>query len=147
MNKHFLQKQNIMKILDKVIEIFNQYDLKPIELPKTHKNIYSFLKVYPEFRKEYETEKNDFYFINKYRKYISERNYGFSIGTPIVREWNEIIEKILEICIEADPKFEIQQIKVKFGGMCFYVQSDIIEDIEDVEMLIMKKMRDNALIY
>lgn len=136
-----------MKILDKVIEIFNQYDLKPIVLPDGHINIYSFLNAHPEFRKEYETEKNDFYFINKYRKYISERNYGFSIGTPIVPEWNEIIEKILEICIDADPNFEIQQIKIKFGGMCFYVQTNIIKDINDVEKLIMEKMYDKALIY
>lgn len=136
-----------MKILDKVIEIFNQYDLKPIELSNGHKNIYSFLNAYPEFRKDFETEKNDLYFINKYRKYISERHYGFSIGTPIVPEWNEIIEKILEICIEADPNFKIQQIKLKFGGMRFYVYTNIIEDIEDVEMLIMEKMRDKALVY
>lgn len=136
-----------MKILEKVIEIFNQYDLKPIKLPASHRDIYSLLRAYPEFKKDFESEKNDFYLINKYRKYIGEGHYGFSIGTPTIPEWNEIIEKILDVCIEADPNFEIQQVKVKFGGMCFYVHTNIIEDIDDVEALIMKKMRDKALVY
>jgi hypothetical protein len=136
-----------MKIFDKVIEIFNQYNLKPIVLPEEHNNIYSFLKTYPEFKKDFETEKDDFYFINKYSKNIGKGYYGFSIGTPIVPEWNEIIEKILDVCINTDPDFEIHQIKLKFGGIRFYVYTNIIEDIDDVEMLVMKKMYDNALIY
>jgi len=136
-----------MNIFDKIVEIFNKYELKPIVFDEKYNNVYQYLNEFPDKRKDFETEKNDFYFINKYSKYIGEGHYGFSIGTPIVPEWNEIIEKILDLCIETDPDFKILQIKLKFGGIRFYVQTNIIEDIDDIEILIMKKMHDNALIY
>jgi len=140
-------KNLMMKLIDNTQDIFNQYELKPIKLPAGHKDVYSFLRTYPEFKKDFETEKNDFYFINKYHNYIDNGHYGFSIGTPIVPEWNEIIEKILDLCIKTDPDFKIQQIKLKFGMMCFYVQSNVIEDVQEIEKLIMNKMRDSALVY
>ena len=60
---------------------------------------------------------------------------------------NEIIEKILDLCILNDPDFEIHQIKLKFGGIRFYVQSNVIEDIFDVESLIENTFYDRALIF
>jgi hypothetical protein len=136
-----------MKIIDKVIAIFDQYELKPLEFPASHKDIYSYLNEFPDKKPDYRTNKNDSYFINKYRKYISLGHYGFSIGTPIIPEWNEILDKIIELCIHFDPNFRIQQIKLKFGGICFYVESQVIEDILDIEIYIGKKLRDDALIY
>lgn len=135
-----------MKLLDKIQEIFNNYELKPLEFDG-FKNIYDYLNNNPEKRPEYETQYNDGYFLKKYRDHISKGHYGFSIGKPIIPVWNEILDKILEICIENDPKFEIQQIKLKFGRICFYVQSSVIEDIHEVEMLIMNKLYDKELIY
>src|ERR1035437_966885 len=139
--------QNIMKILDKVQEIFNQYDLKPIEISKGYKNIYDFLRKYPEFSKDFKSSIEDSDLNTKYSKHIPKGWYGFDIGTPIVPEWMEIIDKIVALCIEIDPEFEIHQIKIKFGGIRFYVHSNIIDDIHDVESLIDTNLSDSVLIY
>ena len=136
-----------MKILDKVQEIFNQYDLKPIELPKKFKEVYSFIRTYPEFGKDFKSSIEDSDLNTKYRKQIPKGWYGFDIGTPIIPAWMEIIDKIVEVCVEADPYFEIHQIKIKFGGIRFYTKSNVIEDLHDVEHLIDNKLFDNALIY
>jgi hypothetical protein len=136
-----------MKILDKVQEIFNQHELKPLTLPEGHKDVYSFLRDYPEFKKDFESPKTDGYFINKYRTYIPVGHYGFSIGSPIIPEWCEIIDEILELCIAEDPNFEIKQVKIKFGTMHFNVYSDIIEDYHGVDRLIMNTLFDRALIF
>jgi hypothetical protein len=134
-----------MKILDKVEEVFSEYSLTPLELPDGH-NVYTLINEYPENKIFYESEKDDTYFINKYHQYIPRGWYGFSLGNPIIPEWMEIIDKVLEICVEADPNFEIHQIKLKFGSICFYVGSEVIEDIHEVEMK-MYDLSDPALIY
>jgi hypothetical protein len=136
-----------MKILDKVQKIFNQYELKPIELPTEFKNVYVFLRAYPEFRKDFEPEKDDSYLIRRYRDHIPKGWYGFDIGSPIVPVWSTIIEQIVDVCLEADPNFEIHQIKIKFGGIRFYVHSETIEDVHEVESLIGTMLFDRALIY
>lgn len=136
-----------MKILDKIQAVFDKHELHSLTFPDGHKDVYTFLKEYPEFKKDFETEKDDMYFIKKYRNRIPKGWYGFSIGSPIIPSWNEIIEEILELCIEADPDFEIHQIKLKFGGICFYCHSNVIEDLFDVERLIESTLHDRALIY
>jgi hypothetical protein len=136
-----------MKILDKVQEVFNQYELKPIELPKEFKDVYMFLRAYPEFGKDFKSTIDDGDLLKKYRKHIPRGWYGFDIGTPIVPQWMEIIDKIVEICVAVDPEFEIHQIKLKFGGICFYCGSQIIDDLHEIEYLIAHKMHDRALIY
>ena len=83
----------------------------------------------------------------KYREYIPQGWYGFDIGTPIIPAWMEIIDNIVELCVENDPDFEIHQIKLKFGGICFYVYSNVIDDIHDIEYLILNTLNDRALIY
>lgn len=136
-----------MNILNKVQEIFNQYELKPIEVPKEYKNLYMFLRVYPELSKNFKSEIEDCDLNEKYELRIPKGWYGFDIGTPIIPAWMEIIDKIVAICIEADPYFEIHQIKLKFGGIRFYTKSNVIEDVHEVEKLIANKLFDNALIY
>ena len=135
-----------MKILTNVEEIFAKYDLKAIKLPKEYKNVYQYLRDNPD-DKTYFTEKDDGYFLKKYCDYIPQGWYGFSMGNPIIPEWCEIIDDILELCTEIDEDFEIHQIKLKFGAICFYVHSVNIEDIHDVEILIMNNLFDRALIY
>lgn len=134
-----------MKILDKVEEVFNGYELKPLVLNQGM-NVYDLIRLKPEQREVFSSEKDDSYFIKKYRQYIPQGWYGFSIGNPIIPEWMEIIDKVLEICVEADPNLEIHQIKLKFGAICFYVKSEVIEDIHEVEMY-MYKLSDRALVY
>ena len=136
-----------MKILDKIQEIFNQYDLKPIELPKNSKDVYIFLKKYPEFSKDFKSTIDDSDLNTKYRKYIPNGWYGFDIGTPIVPIWVEIVDKVIEECVAVDPNFEIHQVKLKFGGIRFYVHSDVIEDLFEAELFVEKKLFDRALIY
>jgi hypothetical protein len=136
-----------MRILSNVEEIFAKYDLKPIEVPTGFRSVYDYLRANPLEREKFESEKNDSYFLKKYCDYIPKGWYGFDIGTPIVPEWMEIIDEIVEICTEIDPDFEIHQIKLKFGAICFYVHSSNIEDIHDVEILIMNNLFDRALIY
>lgn len=136
-----------MKLLTEIQKIFDGYDLKPIEIPEGFKNVYDSRREIPEFENKFLTDKDDFYFIGKYEKHIPRGWYGFSIGTPIIPEWNEIIDKILEICITNDPDFEIHQIKLKFGTIHFNVYSDVIEDTSEIDMLIMETLSDRALIY
>lgn len=136
-----------MKILDKVQEIFNQYELKQLMLPEGHKNVYTFLSAYPEFGKDFKSLIEDCDLNIKYRKHIPKGWYGFDIGTPIIPEWMYIIDKVVETCVDADPNFEIHQIKLKFGYICFYCNSNVIDDLHEVECLLARKLQDNALIY
>ena len=136
-----------MKLLPEIQKIFDGYDLKPIEIPEGYKNVYDTSSKIPEFKNQFLSDKDDGYFIHKYSAHIPRGWYGFSIGTPIVPEWNEIIDMILEICIANDPDFEIHQIKLKWGCMYFSVDSDVIEDTSEIDVLIMQTLYDKALIY
>lgn len=136
-----------MKLLEKVKEIFDKYNYTPIELPEEYGNLYRYLDEHLEEYWKYESKSDDSYLIEKYSKYIPKGHYGFSIGHPTPNAWNDIIEEILDLCIKEDPNFEIHQIKTKFGRICFYVHSDTIEDIFDIEVLIGNKLFDEALIY
>ena len=77
-----------MKILNKIEEIFNQYELKPLVLPEGH-NVYSLIREFPEQEKYYLSDPTltDSYLFDKYRKHIPKGWYGFSIGTPIIPIW------------------------------------------------------------
>jgi len=136
-----------MKCLEDVKNIIGSYNLEPIILPEGIKNLYVLLDNDVELKQFYTSKKDDFYFINKYRNHISPGHYGFSIGTPTNIKWNELMDEILEYCISKDPDFQIMQIKIKFGFMCFHVESEIIEDTHEIEVFIMKTLHDKALIY
>ena len=59
--------------------------------------------------------------------------YGFSLGNiPMI--WATIIDKFLEELEKECPEFKIHQIKLKFGGLRFYVQLNI-NDVEKVDSL------------
>jgi hypothetical protein len=137
-----------MKILEQVQAIFARHEWKPVKIPAGYKSLYEYLR---EDRKErikpYSSEKDDGYFINKYKTRIPPGWYGFSIGNPIIPEWCDIIDETLEACVAADPDFEINQIKIKFGGIRFYVETQVIEDINEIERLIENTLYDKALIY
>jgi hypothetical protein len=77
-----------MNILDKVQEIFNQYELKPIELPPDFKNVYMFLRKYREFSNDFKSIIDD---CDKIRLAISS---SISIGPKGV---SQIPESIIEI--------------------------------------------------
>ena len=136
-----------MKLLKEITEIFDKYKLEPIQLPDGHANIYMYLEYFPECKEKYTQKNVDGNFIKKYRKYIPSGWYGFAIGDVIPKEWIDAINDVLDELIKIDPKFEIHQIKMKFGGIRFYVESEIIEDIFKIERLVELKLFDKALIY
>lgn len=136
-----------MKLLDKVKEIVDAHPFTPIELDEGYKNIYQHLRENDTQSSRYYIENTDSRFIEKYRQYIPNGWYGFDIGSVIIPEWYNIIDKTLELCIKNDPSFEIHQIKMKFGGIRFYVISYAIEDISDIEDLLENTLFDEALIY
>ena len=136
-----------MKILNDVKEIFAKRELKPIELPDGFNNVYDYLRAFPDERNKFIPQKHDTDLFQKYRSHIPDGWYGFDVGTPIVPEWMEILDEVVELCTMVDPTFEIHQIKLKFGGIRFYVSSEIIEDINEVESLIDTTLYDRALIY
>ena len=136
-----------MKLLNKVKLIIEKYDLKPIELPNGYKDVYAYIRNNPHESIKFESKKDDEVLCEKYHDRIPNGWYGFDIGTPIVPDWIEIIDEIVELCIKADSDFEIHQIKLKYGGIRFYVGSAIIEDICEMEDLIEDILFDEALIY
>ena len=137
-----------MKLLDKIKDVFEKHPFQSIDIPKEYKNVYRYLDANPKEMKQFIPKKDVAYFIKKYQQHIPKGWYGFDgIGAPTIPEWNLILDEILEVLIAADPDFEIYQIKIKFGGICFYVETNIIEDIDEIEMLIMNKMHDKNLIY
>lgn len=135
-----------MKAFDKINEIFNKYELKPIIIDNKYSNIYQYLNDNPHNRTLYKSTKDDFYFINKYKNRIPKGHYGFSIGNPIIPIWCDIIEEIIDTCIDIDPNLQICQVKLKYGSICFYINT-IIEDIIDIEIMIGDKLYDKNLIY
>jgi hypothetical protein len=83
--------------------------------------------------------------LDKWGDYIPKGWYGFSIeGIP--RSWYKIIDEFLEyIKDSSDSKFEIHQIKLKFGGIRFYVKCDSKFD-KEIEFLE-KMLYDKKLIW
>ena len=64
--------------------------------------------------------------LEKYRQYIPKGWYGFSLGSPVPLSWYKIIDDFLIYLVSLEQTnkiqdFEIHQIKLKFGGLRFYV--------------------------
>lgn len=63
---------------------------------------------------------------NKWKSYIPKGWYGFSLGSPCPKDWYKIIDEFLDYLWNLQNRekisgFEIHQIKIKFGGLRFYV--------------------------
>jgi hypothetical protein len=137
-----------MKLLKKVEDILNKYNLS-VNVPDEYNTVYHYLTLHPNEEDDdfCHPEINDSFLINKYKDNIPMGWYGFAIGNPTPKNWYIVIDKILELLIKNDPSFEIHQIKLKFGGIRFYVSSDEIEDINEIEDLIDEKLFNEKLIY
>lgn len=67
------------------------------------------------------------YLFQKWAYRVGKNWYGFSLDSaPFL--WGLIIDKFLEEIEKECPNFEIHQIKIKFGGLRFYV--DLGKDID-----------------
>ena len=137
-----------MKLLKLAEEIVDKYYTE-VNIPEKYPNVYRYRdehedKVEEEFS---HPDINDDTLCEKYEKHIPKGWYGFAIGGPTPRNWFVVIDDILELCVKADPNFEIHQIKMKFGGIRFYCESDVIEDIREISVLIENKLYSKKLVY
>lgn len=51
--------------------------------------------------------------------------YGFALGNNVPYVWTQIIDSFLTELEKVAPKFQIHQIKLKFGGLRFYVKLNV----------------------
>ena len=134
-------------VKERIIKIIEKYNLKPIQLTDDHKNVYIYINEHNSRDKEFRPEVTDNFLNKKYSKHIPRGWYGFDVGTPIVPDWMKIIDEITELCVEIDPNFEIHQVKLKYGRICYYATSSIIEDVFDIDFLLNDYLYDAALVY
>lgn len=136
-----------MEIINEVKEIFDRHPFSNI-YTDGYKNVYDLINAHNELLDQFKHPTlNDNTFIEKYKSNIPKGWYGFSIGLPVNPVWIDIIDEILQLCIEKDPNIEIKQVKMKFGGIDFHVSSEVITDMWEVFKLVSTKLRDKALIY
>jgi hypothetical protein len=95
--------------------------------------------------------------LKKWKSYIPLGWYGFSLGEPCPHAWYKIIDEFLKYFVKLQndkkiSKFEIHQIKIKYGGLRFFV-SWICDDEEMNEFLRLQidklesYLHDDKLIY
>ena len=137
-----------MKLLKEVTEILNRYNLE-VNVPDEYKTVYHYITAHPEKEDEefYHPIIGDGYLTKKYKDRIPRGWYGFAIGNPTPMNWYIVIEKILDFLVKKDKTFQIHQIKTKWGGIRFYVESREIEDILDIEDLIEDKIYSEKMVY
>ena len=136
-----------MELLSKVKEIFDNHPFSYI-FTDGYKNVYNLIKAHPELAMQFKHHSlTDDVLFDKYKENIPRGWYGFSIGTPVIPVWVTILDEIVKLCIATDPNFEIHQIKMKYGGICFYCESEVITDLRDISSMISHTMYDNTLIY
>lgn len=77
--------------------------------------------------------------LSKWTPYIGTGWYGFSLGSPCPHVWYKIIDEVLEYFVQLQnegkiSKFQIQQIKMKFGGLRFYVSFECQDKVLDEQI-------------
>ena len=105
--------------------ILNKYQISPgnfyPDIPEGE-NVYT--SAYdPEFTKECELRESEL--LAKWKHRIPQGWYGFAFGAPTPLVWFDVIDEFLDYLAEQAPQFEIHQIKMKFGGLRFYVALNI----------------------
>jgi len=88
---------------------------------------------YPDIENPYKTELKastdlESNLQEKWESHIGDMWYGFSIGRPCPDVWFNIIDEFLEYIKTISPKFEIHQIKMKLGGIRFYVEVNLEDE-------------------
>ena len=63
----------------------------------------------------------DVYLFMKWAYKIPKGWYGFALGNTVPFTWALIIDDFLDEINKVAPDFEIHQIKLKFGGLRFYI--------------------------
>jgi len=63
----------------------------------------------------------DLYLFMKWAYRVGKGWYGFALSNDVPLVWAQIIDDFLDELAKEAPNFEIHQIKLKFGGLRFYV--------------------------
>ena len=95
--------------------------------------------------------------LEKWKNKIPKGWYGFSLGSPCPHIWYKIIDEFLEYMAHLEEAgminyFQIHQIKIKFGGLRFYIQYEARdEEMNEFISLQIEKLTaslyDEKLIY
>ena len=136
-----------MKLLKEIEKIFKKKYQEFVMPDVNYTKIYKYIEDHPDEKSKYIFSKNDLYFNEKYKEFITKGYYGFSINSYMSENWREIIDNLVDLFITNDPNFEIHQIKIKFGGVRFYVVSKVIEDLFEINELIEEKLYSPYLMY
>jgi hypothetical protein len=72
----------------------------------------------------------DLHLFMKWAYRVKEGWYGFALGNEVPFVWALIIDDFLDELKKVDPNFKIQQIKLKFGGLRFYVELNLPDENE-----------------
>ncbi len=87
----------------------------------------------------YKKIKNDFhpdvYLFQKWAHKVGKNWYGFALGNTVPLVWAQIIDDFLEELNKVAPDFEIHQMKLKFGGLRFYVDLKEFSSGKDYEFI------------
>lgn len=76
----------------------------------------------------------DLYLFMKWAYRVEEGWYGFALSDDVPMVWAQIIDDFLSELQVAAPNFKIQQIKLKFGGLRFYVDLKIEDEVKAQEI-------------
>ncbi len=84
--------------------------------------------------------------IEKWSPYISKGYYGFDLGN-LPNVWYDCIDEVLDYLKEkSEGDLQIQQIKIKFGGLRFYVTGNFVDEWHNIESMINEFYHDD-LVY
>lgn len=86
-----------------------------------------------KFDKDGNATEKDCFLFSKWAWRVEKGWYGFSLGA-IPWAWTYIINDFLKALEPAAPDFKIHQIKLKFGGLRFYVDLKL-EDPKEIEAI------------
>ncbi len=67
----------------------------------------------------------DVYLFQKWHRYIENGFYGFALGKDVPFIWASIIDDFMEELKKLAPNFTFSNCKLKFGGLRFYVETNL----------------------
>ena len=94
----------------------------------------------------------DVYLFQKWHEKIAPKWYGFSLSNDVPFIWATIIDEFLIWLEKECPNFEIHQIKLKWGGLRFYVSVENVTkkqftNIHDEISKLEDWLQNPALVY
>jgi len=72
----------------------------------------------------------DLYLFMKWAYRVEKGWYGFALGNTVPMTWAIVIDQFLRELERVAPNFKIHQIKLKFGGVRFYVDLGMTDNLK-----------------